>query len=164
MKGERGTFRGVRHEQRFEGLEADAYRPGGKLAGPARCRGCGAVYRRGRWTWESGGEAPRPTWCPACRRARDDMPAGFVRIEGDWQRTHRADIMRRVRRCEANEMHAHPLQRIIAVRPKGEGLLVTTTDAHLARRIGEALVKSYKGDADYRYADEENLLRVSWRR
>jgi hypothetical protein len=164
MKAERGGFRGVRHEQRFEGLEADAYKPGRKPAGPARCQGCGAVYRRGRWSWQAAGEGARPTWCPACRRTRDDMPAGYVRIEGDYQREHREELVRRLRRCEATEKAAHPLQRIIAIRPEGEALLVTTTDGHLARRIGEALVKSFKGAAEYRYADEDNLLRVSWRR
>ena len=162
-RGQQG-FRAGRHEQRLEGLEKDAYTAGRKLAGPARCRGCGAVYKRGRWTWQPAGEAPRPAWCPACRRAREGMPAGYVRIEGDYQRQHRDDIVRRVRRCEAQEMRAHPLQRIIALQPEDDGLLVTTTDSHLARRIGEALVKSYKGSAEYRYAQEDNLLRVSWRR
>jgi len=164
MKGGREGFRTGRHEQRFEGLEKDAYKPGRKLAGPARCRGCGAVFRRGRWTWAPAGEAPRPAWCPACRRARDGMPAGYVRIEGDYQREHRDDIVRRLRRCEADAMRTHPLQRIMALQPEGEALLVTTTDSHLARRIGEALVKSYKGAAEYRYGREDNLLRVSWRR
>jgi hypothetical protein len=164
MKGGRTGFRAGRHEQRFEGLEADAYKPGRKPAGPARCRGCGAVYKRGRWSWGAAGEGARATWCPACKRARQGMPAGYVRIEGDYQREHREDIVRRVRRCEAAEMRLHPLQRIIAVQPEGEALLVTTTDSHLARRIGEALVKSCKGSAEYRYAKEDNLLRVAWRR
>jgi hypothetical protein len=164
MKGGREGFRAGRHEQRLQGLEADAYKPRRKPAGPARCRGCGAVYRLGRWTWQAAGEGARATWCPACRRTREDMPAGYVRIEGDYQRAHREELVRRVRRCEAAEKAAHPLQRIIALRPEGDGLLVTTTDAHLARRIGEALAKSYKGSVDYRYGDEDNLLRVSWRR
>jgi NMD protein affecting ribosome stability and mRNA decay len=164
MKGGRTGFRAGRHEQRFEGLEADAYKPGRKPAGPARCRGCGAVYRRGRWTWQPAGEGVRSALCPACKRARDGMPAGYVRIEGDYQREHRDEVMRRVRRCEAAEKAAHPLQRIIELRPEGEGLLVTTTDSHLARRIGEALAKSYKGSVEYRYAAEDNLLRVTWRR
>jgi hypothetical protein len=164
MKRGRQAFRSGRHEQRFEGLEHDPYRAARKPAGPARCRGCGATYRQGRWSWEPAGESPRPAWCPACRRVREGVPAGYVRIEGDYQRLHRDDIVRRVRHCEAQEAQAHPLQRIIALQPEGEGLLVTTTDSHLARRIGEALVKSYKGSADYRYAAEENLLRVTWRR
>ena len=43
-------------------------------------------------------------------------------------------------------------------------LLVTTTDPHLARRIGEALHHAYKGELDYHYNKEEKLLRVVWRR
>lgn len=164
MKRERGGFRGVRHEQRLEGLEADAYRPRKKPAGTARCRGCGAVYRRGRWAWQPSGEAPRSVLCPACRRVREGQPAGYVMIEGEYQREHRDDIVRRVRRCEASEMREHPLQRIIALKPDRDALLVTTTDSHLARRIGEALAKSYKGRVDFLYAKEDNLLRVFWRR
>lgn len=33
----------------------------------------------------------------------------------------------------------HPLERIMGIEDTKEGALVTTTDAHLARRIAEAL-------------------------
>jgi hypothetical protein len=42
--------------------------------------------------------------------------------------------------------------------------MVTTTDPHLARRIGEALHDAYKGTLDYQYNKEDNLLRVTWSR
>ena len=43
----------------------DTYKSRGKLPEPTLCPRCGAVYRRGKWTW-----APRParahqTICPA---------------------------------------------------------------------------------------------------
>jgi hypothetical protein len=41
---------------------------------------------------------------------------------------------------------------------------VTTTDIHLARGIGDALHSAYKGELEYHYNKEENLLRVEWRR
>jgi hypothetical protein len=42
--------------------------------------------------------------------------------------------------------------------------MVTTTDMHLARGIGEALQHAYQGDLEYRYNPDQNLLRVSWSR
>jgi len=69
-----------------------------------------------------------------------------------------------MRHCEAAEKREHPLQRIMAIEEQAGGLLVTTTDAHLARRIGESLHAAFKGELAMQYAKEENLLRVSWRR
>jgi hypothetical protein len=44
------------------------------------------------------------------------------------------------------------------------GLLITTTDAHLARGLGEAVHHAYRGDLDYHYADDDTTLRVHWHR
>jgi hypothetical protein len=47
----------------------DPYHVRGKCREPTRCRGCGAVYQKGRWQWLE--EAPadaRDAHCPACRR------------------------------------------------------------------------------------------------
>jgi len=163
MKSTRGGFRYGR-EQLLQGKAQDAYRSDRKLPEPARCRDCGASYRRGRWTWKAAGEGARPVRCPACQRVREGLPAGYISLSGEYQRAHRAEILRRVRRCEADEKHTHPLQRIMTVSGAGGDLVVTTTDSHLARRLGEALVKSFKGNAEYRYGKEDNLLRVSWSR
>jgi hypothetical protein len=69
-----------------------------------------------------------------------------------------------VRRCEQAEKQNHPLQRVMAIRDSGAGVRITTTDAHLARRIGDALYQAYKGELEYRYNKGDNLLRVAWRR
>jgi hypothetical protein len=53
------------------------------------------------------------------------------------------------------------MQRIMAIAASGTDA-VTTTDAHLARRIGDALHHAYKGELEYRYNKEDNLLRVAW--
>ena len=58
----------------------------------------------------------------------------------------------------------HPLQRIVDIVKEDGGLLVTTTDVHLAHGIGEALHHAYKGALDSHYDAEEKLLRVRWRR
>jgi len=45
-----------------------------------------------------------------------------------------------------------------------EGLVMSLTDAHLARGIGEAIHHAYEGDIDYQYTKEDIMLRVSWSR
>ena len=42
--------------------------------------------------------------------------------------------------------------------------MVTTTDIHLARGIGEALEHAYQGELEFHYNEGENLLRVHWAR
>ena len=163
MKTTRGIPR--QKDQILEELVHDSYKGKSKLPEPSHCEQCGAVYRRGRWTWaQAAPQASHATLCPACHRIRDAIPAGYVRLEGDFFRAHRDEILRRVRACEAEEKREHALQRIMAVRDEGEGTLVTTTDTHLARRIGDALQKSWKGDLEFHYNRQDNLLRVSWRR
>ena len=58
----------------------------------------------------------------------------------------------------------HPLQRIMAVQPTPDGLLVTTTDIHLARGIARAVHGAFKGELALRYSKAENLLRATWTR
>lgn len=134
-----------------------------KLRGPTCCPGCGAVYRRGRWRWEEVPAAPRAELCPACRATERDPTAG-VTLSGDFLAAHRDEILARVRACERAANLDHPLQRILAMRRIGNALRITTTDPHLARRIGDALRAAYKGALAYRYNGKNDQLRVSWRR
>jgi hypothetical protein len=142
----------------------DSSRQPRKLRGPTCCPGCGAVYRRGRWRWEEVPAAPRAELCPACRRVREREPVASVTLSGEFLASHRDEILARVRACERAENRTHPLKRIIAVSPAGKGVRITTTDAHLARRIGDALRSAYKGELRYRYRKGEDLLQVSWSR
>jgi NMD protein affecting ribosome stability and mRNA decay len=163
MKARRTGPRTARREQLLVGFEKDPYRPRGK-AGAIRCTGCGAVFHRGRWSWRATPQHAAPGLCPACRRVRERLAAGFVRLRGPFVRAHREEILQRVRRCEADEKAEHPLQRIMHIEPADGGLLVTTTDPHLARRIGEALRDAYKGELRCRYSAGERLVRVTWER
>ncbi len=139
-------------------------RPARKLSGPALCPDCGAVYRAGRWRWELAPAQAKRARCPACERLRSREPGGSVMLSGRFLAGHRDEILGRVRNCEQAEKSTHPMQRIMAIAASGGGLRITTTDAHLARRIGDALQDAFKGELDYRYQEEERLLRVAWRR
>jgi NMD protein affecting ribosome stability and mRNA decay len=164
MKSERGGFRMLRHEQLLQELEHDPLKPARKLPEPTRCPECAAVFRRGRWTWAAAPEEANAALCPACRRVREELPSGFVTLKGAFFSEHRDEILQQVHRCEAAQKRNHPLQRIMALKPKGRGMVVTTTDPHLARRIGDALHHAYKGELEYRYNKQDKLLRVSWSR
>jgi hypothetical protein len=154
MKTARGT---LRTPQR-----TDQTRQPRKPRGPACCPDCGAIYRRGRWRWEAIPAAPRAERCPACRSIREREPVASVTLSGEFLAAHRDEILARVRACERAESRTHPLKRIMAVSPAGKTVRITTTDAHLARRIGDALQRAYKGELDYRYPKGDRLLQVLW--
>jgi hypothetical protein len=164
MKRERGGFRMLQHEQLVQELVHDSYHSKRKLPEPTRCPDCGAVYRRGRWGWGRAPEGAHQARCPACRRIRDRFPAGYVTLSGPFFEEHRDEVLHRVRRCEGAERADHPIERIMAIERERGRTVVTTTDSHLARRIGLALRRAYKGELAFRYNKEDNLLRISWSR
>jgi NMD protein affecting ribosome stability and mRNA decay len=142
----------------------DPYRSKGKLPDPTLCPQCGAVFHQGRWTW-----LPRPTMvheelCPACHRIRDKYPAGFLSLHGGFLDHHKQEIVNLVRHEEKAETTEHPLHRIIQIEEQADGVLITTTDIHLPRRIGEALRRAYQGQLDFHYIEEESTLDVHWTR
>lgn len=143
--------------------EHDPYRLSAKLAEPTWCPDCGAVFEQGRWQWKErlSSKAPQHR-CPACQRIHDDQPAGFVTIEGDFLRAHRDELLHLITHRADHVKAEHPLQRVMAIRDQGDGLLVTTTDLHLARDIGEALHRAHHGELHLQYSADETLVRVHW--
>jgi NMD protein affecting ribosome stability and mRNA decay len=143
--------------------EHDPYRPSAKLAEPTWCPECGAVYERGRWQWKErvAGQAPRHR-CPACQRIHDHYPAGTVRLEGDSVRERRQELMSLIEHKAAQAKAEHPLQRIMAIEDDAGALVVTTTDVHLARLIGEAVHRAHHGQLRLQYAEGETSVRVYW--
>jgi NMD protein affecting ribosome stability and mRNA decay len=142
----------------------DAYVSTRKPSGPTVCPTCKAVFMEGRWTWQRPPSDAAEMSCPACQRIRDEFPAGYVTIRGEFLKEHRDEIIALITSKEDREKATHPLQRIMAIEDVREGLQVTTTDSLLARGIGEALHDAYKGDLKLRYSRDENLLRAVWKR
>ncbi len=153
-----------RRDRLVQPHDHDPYRPKGKLSDPTGCPTCGAAFREGRWTWRTAPAGSPEAVCPACRRIQDDYPAGYLRLEGDFLGEHEADLRGLIEHVEERERREHPLKRVMAIREEEGGLLVTTTDAQLAHAIASALHKAYRGDLESRWADDENLLRATWRR
>ena len=164
MKTNRGGWRMIRREQLMTTMRHDPYQAKAKPAEPARCPDCGAVFHKGRWTWDAAPQGAHEELCPACHRIREKFPAGYVTLAGKFLASHRDEIMSRVRSVEGREKAEHPLERIAGVEETGDEVLVTTTSPHLARAIGDALENAWKGELEYHYNDEESLLRVRWAR
>jgi NMD protein affecting ribosome stability and mRNA decay len=164
MKVDRGSFHMLRREEFRQDLVEDSYRSALKLPGPASCPDCGASYREGRWTWQKPVPGSVPHRCPACERIRDDFPAGQLTIRGAFAKEHREELVSAIKAREAREKSEHPLERIMRLEDRAEGLTVTTTGVHLARAIGHALRDAYAGDLTMRYSRRENHVRAIWTR
>lgn len=151
-----------RHDGVFQEREHDAYKARGKLPEPTVCPECNAVFHGGRWRWGDIPANAHHETCPACHRIHDRYPAGFVALEGPFFLAHKDEIMRLVHNHEQRERAEHPLQRIMAVEKQDDSVLVTTTDIHLARGIGEAVRHAYQGELEFHYNPQDYLLRVHW--
>ena len=145
-------------------LDHDPYHSKRKIEGPASCPDCRAVYLDGRWTWSESPASASEHVCPACQRLRDGVPAAFLTLRGDFMESHRDEIMNLVRNYEKREKTEHPLKRIMGSEQQEHALVLTFTDAHLARGIGEALHRAYEGEVDYEYTKDDIMLRVTWTR
>jgi hypothetical protein len=163
MRRERGPLR-YRRMQVLEGANIDSFRPGAKPRGAVYCPRCKATFQRGRWTWRAGPAGAARRRCPACQRISESFPAGYVSLSGAFFEAHRDEVLARVRHCETQEKAAHPLERIMAIKPGRTATLVTTTSIHLARLIGHALRGAFKGTLAQTYNRGDNLLRVRWGR
>jgi len=142
----------------------DSYKSKAKLSEPTVCPDCGAVFKAGRWQWLEKPAGAHQELCPACHRMRDHFPAGYVTLSGDFLAKHEQEIMQLIKNREAQEKAERPLQRIMAIEQTKEGTLITTTDIHLARNIGEAIHHAYQGELEFHYNSDQNLLRVNWAR
>lgn len=143
--------------------KAGAYRSSEKIPEPALCTECGALYAKGRWSWDDIPEEASSAVCPACRRIADKYPAGIVELSGEFFNGHREELMNLVTNVNSREISEHPLERIMEIREEDDKIVILTTGIHLARRIGDALFSAYEGDLDYTY-DEESFIRVFWKR
>lgn len=141
----------------------DPYKTAGKPGGCTVCPVCNAVFKDGHWQWLDSWPVNAPKeLCQACQRARDNYPAGSVTMTGEFARTHREEILNLARNHGEGERQRHPLHRILRVEERPAEVVVTTTDIHLPKRIGQALQRAYKGSLDVHYDLEGCFARVHW--
>ena len=143
----------------------DKYKAKGKPHDPSVCRECKAVYHKGRWMWGPVPPESQEVMCPACERIRDRAPSGVLLLTGEFVAKHRDQVLGLASNEAARLKAEHPLARIIKIENQTEapeGVVITTTDPHLARRIGEALHHAHHGTLTCRYEENEDLLRANW--
>lgn len=142
----------------------DAYEETYNLPEPTVCVKCKALFVKGRWTWKTPPDKINETICPACRRISDNYPAGLITIKGKFYEEHSDNIQNMIKNVEKQEKNDRPLERIMKIDSQKNQAIITTTGIHIARRIGEALSKSFKGDMSFQYADADKIIRVNWER
>jgi NMD protein affecting ribosome stability and mRNA decay len=132
---------------------------------PSICEKCGVLFRNKvfEWTQKVPSNAARMI-CPACRRIEDGFEGGIVVLEGDFLARHKSDILNTIENTEEAEKKKRPLERIISINDQGSRIELRTTYEHIARRIGEAIRKAFKGDLTLQYPTGEKYARVFWRR
>ena len=141
----------------------DPYKIKGKVPEPTVCPVCHAVFRAGRWQWaESWPLAAHAETCEACRRIRDHYPAGEVVLKGEALPVRKAEILNLARNLERLETAEHPLHRIMEIDQHADNVVISTTDLHLARRMGEAIYHAFKGTLNWHYNKETCFVRVNW--
>lgn len=144
----------------------DPYFTKEKYPDPSICKVCGVVFHDGIFEWmeKPPAEAKREIVCPACRRIQEKYEGGMVELSGKFLQEHIEEISHLIRNVAQEEMKYRPLERIIEIKEDNGKLIITTTYEHLARRIGEAVHKAYKGDLKLQYPEGWKYIRVSWHR
>jgi NMD protein affecting ribosome stability and mRNA decay len=142
----------------------DPYQARGKYPEPSVCTGCGALFHKGRWQWGIAPAGAHKHLCPACQRIHDRQPAGILTIRGDFFAAHRQEILGLIHNAEAKERVEHPLQRVMKIEEGEDGVVVSLTDVHLTRTIGDDLHSAYEGELDYEYVERATVFRANWTR
>lgn len=153
-----------RFDRQLADEHKDPYRPKGKLPEPTVCPQCALVFRDGHWQHAARPDNAHESVCPACGRSNDHFPAGYVTLESDYVEQHHDELMKLAHATEQREKDQHPLQRIMEIKEEGRKIEITTTDVHVARRIGEAICNAHGGELDINYGPEDYVVRVNWSR
>lgn len=158
-----GTHEG-RRDRMIQEYQHDTYKLPGKLKEPTVCPTCKAVFHKGRWSWAVPPSNAHETLCPACHRIQDKYPKGLLTLKGTFPVEEQDQVLGLAKNTEAEETKEHPLSRIMSIDRQREGIVVSTTDTHLPRRIGDALKHAYHGDLAVHYDQDEDFVRVTWTR
>lgn len=150
----------------------DPYKEEEHLQENSICQRCGDVYMSGRWynpdqtpqRQETPAKEPHMVMCPACRKFRDHIPSGVIKLTGRFVLEHTEEILNLIRNQTRKADSINPLERVMSVESRPDGLELTTTNEKLAQRIGRAVHKAYSGDVEYQWSDDNKQARVYWHR
>ncbi len=170
-RGPSGREKGVFYSQtRRQGIP-DPYIPRKGLKEPTVCLSCRAIYAKKRWVLDEAlffdikkKKKFYSQKCPACRKIADKYAMGHVRISGSFVVEHRDEIISLLRSEERHAIDKNPLERIMKIEKRPNGLNVQTTTDSLAMRIGHVLSRAYKGKSKFNWKYGDKSLIVEWSR
>jgi hypothetical protein len=140
---------------------------------PAVCERCHSILLRRRWVSASRADrlrleqwrAPHATVCPACKQVEENLPRGFLAVDGVFAADHCVEVEDLLRNVAARAADTNALARVMQWERGGHHvLMLATTTEQLAQRLGHALEATWGGSVSYKYSHENKLTRVSWRR
>lgn len=159
----------------------DPYRMKGAPKGLLECPECHSVYFMKRWslpgaratkkpfrkrapgsTPAKAFAVPQPYLCPACQKMRDRYAEGFLSIQWPNWHAHKADILNLIHNEEARACRVNPLERVMGIRTRGDGVDIETTTEHMAQRLGRHLERAFKGEVHYHWSHKDKLARIEW--
>jgi hypothetical protein len=135
------------------------------------CPTCGAVYQNQHWILDSAQSAllheagaPNEVTCPACRIAQDGEAQGELILRGGYWSEHRELIENLLRNEAIEALGKNPLERILDMETAEGEMLVKTTTAKLAQRLGRKLHSAHKGHVEYHFSNGHTAAHVYWER
>ena len=101
--------------------------------------------------------------CPACQMKKSKTYEGEVVIELRDQ-SHREEVMNAVHNSDEQAREKNPMDRVLWVTDRGDGIHIFTSNNELAVKIGKKLDSAQKGgQLDIKYRDKEGTSRVVWK-
>lgn len=165
------SMTGYEEKGQMTARSTDVYMPKKGLKEGAVCSGCKAQYRNKRWypaeeaaKGAKGEVAKHEVTCPACHRVLDNNPAGIVTFSGDYLRTHAKDIHNAIKHVGEQARLKNPLARVMEIKEEGNTMVIGTTDAKLAQKLGREIYKAHHGKLEYQWSRENSFVRVNWSR
>ncbi len=136
------------------------------------CPRCGAVYDGHRWIPEPDAELKRDLakkshemrLCPGDVRLQKRQVEGIVTLKGAFMESHRDEIANLVNRVAREGRRRNVSARIFEVVEDDRGIVIETSDEHLAERMGKEVQKAFKGNLEIKWQEKDTFARVVWQR
>lgn len=134
------------------------------------CRDCDAIEIDGHWTHDADAlsvakrKGTDTALCPGCDRVAKHRIDGVVTLTSGMLDEHREDALNLIRNVARRRQGSDVAARIASMEEHPGEIVVTTTDRHLAERIGKEFEKAFAGDLDIQWPKGEEFVRVFWRR
>lgn len=136
------------------------------------CPKCGAIWDGERWVPEPE-EALRKELakrqhatelCPGDLRIEKKQVEGIVTLKGRFLASHSEEIDNLIGRVARSARKRNVAARIFQSAHTDDGLVIETTDEHLAERMGKEVEKAFKGNLEIKWQKKDTFARVTWER